>query len=345
MSDNPQRRTVTNLIRDMLDEGYADQTEDVLAGIAQSLNSPRLQKRLRELDAEAARLAEHGERLDPDNAVFKQVLAEFENNLEESRLLMLNAGESIQADAADKANALILDLVPGVDNMQINQVWNRPDPNAVVDLLERTNGAAWRAEIGLQMGDDAISIVRNQAIRGIAEGWNPLKTAEEIQRMMDTLPLWMAEKHMRTLHNASWRQATAINQQANADLIETIIRISALDDRACIACVALHGTQLEPGEVVLDHHNGRCSSIIILKGMQMPTFTRVVDGKTVEFTTGPEWFSVLPRNRKVDIAGPGAVKAIEDNEVRIEDFVGSYDDDVYGRGLPRAKSLTDVLRS
>jgi hypothetical protein len=123
----------------------------------------------------------------------------------------------------------------------------------------------------------------------------------------------------RTLQLESYRTATAIAHRANADIATGQKRIGTLDDRICLCCLALHGEDMPVGAKVQDHHQGRCTSVLMVVGYPMGAIL-----------TGPEWFGRLPESRQLEIAGPGALEALQSGRATLRDFVQPTQDPVFG---------------
>jgi hypothetical protein len=136
---------------------------------------------------------------------------------------------------------------------------------------------------------------------------------------------------MRTLHLQSYRGATALNQTANSDIITKQTRVAVLDDRTCLSCIALHGTELRVGERVDDHHRGRCTSL-----------TDVVGLPPKNIPSGADWFNGLPEARQRIIAGHANLEALKAGAVTLGDFVQPYQDEAFGTMVGEA-SLKGIL--
>lgn len=325
------------LVRRLLDGEYARVMTPVLNALASSVNSGVVDQRLRELQDEAARLREAGERLTPGNPVLRALLADLDPLLRRNAGRIDVASEDLQISATEAAQSLARQLaLPGLSDealAQLGVVWNQPDAAAVAQLVDYVNSDAF----GEQLSDypaDVLTTIRNQAVRGIAEGWNPVKTAEAIRKMAQGVPLAQAQTIARTLQLTSYRDATALQHAANADIITRRIRIAALDRRTCLACVALHGSVLEDGERVRDHHNGRCTEIA------------EVVGNPRNIQRGADWFAGLPESRQREQRSfaqtPAKFEAYKDGALALDDFVTPYDDDVFGE-MVRENSLKGVL--
>jgi hypothetical protein len=83
-------------------------------------------------------------------------------------------------------------------------------------------------------------------------------------------------------------------------------------------------------ETVLDHHQGRCTSV------------NVVKGRAVNVQSGPEWFAGLDAEQQRQIAGAANWEAMQAGKVHLQDCVGTYTDAVFGE-MVRVNSLVGVL--
>lgn len=332
---DPRGARTRELVTSLLDRGYEEAAGAVVRGVARGMTSGIVAQRLDELEAEAARLAEAGERLTPDNPVLRALLADMEAELDAGADALNAAAGAVQEAGAEASTTLTRELaVGGMDPNVLAQIgvrWNVPDPEAVARAVGFVTSDAWAAEVARFPGL-ALETVRNQAIMGIADGWGPRRTARAIRQSVEGFPAHQANNLMRTLQLQSYRAGAAVNQQANETILSGVIRIATLDDRVCMACLALHGTRYPVGTVIQDHHQGRCVGIPEVRGVP----------RTVQ--TGPDWFDGLPEDRQIAIAGPGAAAALKAGEVRLQDFVEPYTDPVFGEmlrqgSLRRAREL------
>lgn len=343
---SPKQGTVQDLINGLLDRGYNATVQPVLNAVARSTNSGLIAQRLDEFDAEMQRLTDAGEKLSPDNPVLRALLADLSDTMSVNGRVVDSAAQPVQQTAVNAAATLQRQLaLPGMTNAQLANIgikWNVPDPEAVMRLVGYSQSPEWAATLA-KYGDDIVSVVNNQAIRGIAAGWSPLRIAREIRTTTEMLPAHQANTLMRTLQLTSYRDATSANQNANVAIIADVIRIAALDGRTCLSCVALHGTVIWSGERnigdpvprVDDHQNGRCTSVVRVKG------------RPLNVQSGVDWFNSLPPDRQQQQGGfansPGKWQAFQNGEVTLKDFVHAYKDDTFG-DMIRESSLTDALR-
>lgn len=329
----PRGERLTDLIRRLLDRGYTRATDQVIRAIVRDSTTGIIAQRLAELEDEARRLADLNRPLRPDNPVVVALLANLADVLTNNARRIADAAEDVQAAGINAANQLTRRLaLPNVPDDALRTVlgvsWNTPSEEAVAALVNYTDMPSWTDELA-QYGPRVQQTVRNQAIRGIAEGWNPIRTAREIRQVAEGLPAHQANNLMRTVQLQSYRTGSAVNMQANADILDGHMRIAALDDRTCMGCIALHGTMLAVGERVDDHHQGRCTSI------------PVVRGRPRSIQTGPEWFNNLPEERQRVIAGPGKLDALQRGLIRWDELPVAYDDPTFGRMI-REAALKDL---
>jgi hypothetical protein len=324
--------SIGTLVGQLLDQGYARAAQATLNAVSAATSTPLIQQRLRELNQEALRLAEQGERLTPDNPVLRALLADMEPGLRRAASAIDGGSGGITSESSQLAQNTTRQLaLPGMSDPQLAQIgiqWNVPDPVAVAQLVDYADRPAWATELTRYPGL-TLDTLLNQAVMGMANGWGPMRVARNIVRMAGTLPLAQAQVLTRTLYLESYRSATALNQQVNKDILTEQIRIGTLDQRICMCCLALHGTPLKVGEKVMDHHAGRCTSIA------------VVTGRPRSVQTGEQWFNSLPESRKLSIAGPGALEAINSGKAQLRDFVQDYTDPVFGQ-MVREASLKSM---
>lgn len=342
-----QRGTVSELITKLLDKGYDAAAQPTLNAVARSTNSGLIQQRLSELDAEAQRLAEAGERLTPDNPILRALLADLDDTLQRDSRLIDGAADEVQMSGVDAAGNIQRQLaLPGMTNQQLRAIgirWNMPDPEAVNRLVGYSQSPAW-SNLMNAYGSDVLAVVNNQAIRGIALGWSPLHTAREVRRITEGFPAHVANNQLRTLQLTSYRDGTSIHQTANRDICQQVIRIATRDERTCLSCIAQHGDVIwdsgadadSPVPRVNDHHSGRCTSVMRVKGRP-----------PLPIVPGITWFASLSPERQAQqrsfVDSPGKFAAYSTGKVTLRDFVHPYSDPVFNEMI-REASLTDALK-
>lgn len=316
-------QTARQVLNRLLDRGYTQQAGAVVNAMTRNVASGAVATRLVQLEAEAQRLNEAGQPMTQDNPVLRAVMADLDDVLTRNRMLIDGAAEGLQDQGVRAAATAARDLsLPGISNAQLVAVgvsWRTPDPEAVAELINIANSPAWAAELE-RYADGVLAQVRDIAIRGIVNGRNPLQVARDVRDAVNTIPASRAQALMRTLQLTSYRRGVGLNYQANRDILRGHRRVAALDSRCCLACVALHGTELRLDEVVVDHHNGRCTSIAIVRGFER--FSNVESGEA--------WYARQPEDVQLSLAGPGAYEALRSGRAQLRDFVQSYTDPVFG---------------
>lgn len=322
----------TELISGLLDRGYVSATRPTISAISSGVTSGRIDTRLNQLEAEAARLAELGETFTADNPIARALLADLDDELRRQAGLINRAGPGLVESGSNAAGTITRQLaLPGFSNQQLEVMgirWNVPDPEAINRAVGYLGSDAWTTELS-RYADGTLDVINNHILNGIVQGRGPLAIAREARQLTEDLPIARANNLMRTLQLSSYRQATAVHQLANADIADEIIRIATRDDRTCLCCIALHGKRYPVGTVIQDHHQGRCTSVLAVRG------------RTLNVPTGEQWFDSLPEDRQLQIAGPGNFEALKSGKVKLADFVQTYDDPVFGT-MVRQASLQAV---
>jgi SPP1 gp7 family putative phage head morphogenesis protein len=331
----PSTQRISDLLTGLLDDGYDQAVSPVVRAIASDLTDSQLTKALDALDKEAARLEALGEKMQPDNPVFRMVMSDLRDTLQTEAAVINGVSADVVGTGIDAAGQTVRQLaVGGLSDAQLRGVgiaWNTPDPEAVRALVDYTRTGAWR-DMFAAYPDDLADTIGAIAIRGIVNGDGPRAIARELRQHIDTLLPYQADSLMRTLQLTSYRDAAVAHRLSNADILSYQVRIAALDARTCIACLALHGKKYPIDERIDDHPNGRCDSITVVKGFE--------DERNIE--TGQQWFDALSPDRQREMMGNAAYEAYKAGEVRLDDFVGKRTDDVFGSQVYE-QSLRGVL--
>lgn len=322
-----------DVVNDLLDQGYNAATAQVMQAILRNHTTGLMQQRLDEFEAELQRLAEAGQQMTADNAILRALMADFEAALKRDAGMVDGASGDVQAAGVDAGGQLARQLsLPGLDDAQLAVLgisWNRPDPAAINQVVNYINSTAWQNEIS-DFSGDILKAALNTVLGGIADGQSPLETARDLRDLNTNLPLYQANNLLRTLQLTGYRDSTSLYYAANSDIITDIIRIGTLDDRICLCCLSLHGTHLDVGERVDDHHQGRCTSIGIVKGREW------------QVQSGQEYWDRLDEAQQLAVAGYANYQALKAGAVTLRDFVQPYKDPVFGQ-MVREASLKGIL--
>jgi hypothetical protein len=135
----------------------------------------------------------------------------------------------------------------------------------------------------------------------------------------------------RTEINRAYRETSHQTYDANADVLDGWIWLSALSSRSCVACVALHGTFHAINERMKAHVSCRCTQVPAVRGVDLG------------IQKGSDWFAKQPAKVQKEIFNQDSkYKAYRAGELGLEDFVGLRRDSEWGDsyevlGLKRAR--------
>ncbi|NPV85996.1 MAG: hypothetical protein HPY45_08320 [Anaerolineae bacterium] len=143
------------------------------------------------------------------------------------------------------------------------------------------------------------------------------------------------------------REATRASYQANSDLVDGWIWHSALGERTCAACWAMHGTFHTLDERLDDHPNGRCAMVPATRswaelGRKYGLDFGDVEETPPKITLGVDLFERLPVETQIKILGPAKYAAWEDGKFALGDVVGRKRSREWGTHRYE-KSLVELL--
>jgi hypothetical protein len=217
-----------------------------------------------------------------------------------------------------------------------------PLPEASPETLEAATNfvesKAWIARME-KWGVGYAALTHDTIIAEIARGAGPLAVSAKLRELATNIPAHAADNLMRTLQLTSYREASLEMEKVNGRYIIKKIRIAALDMRTCLTCIALHGTELEPGERVDDHYRGRCTEYYVVPGGDpfpsvMQSDSSPGERNFVPWQNGTDWFNSLPEERQKQQASfmsvPGKWSAFKAG-TPLSAFVAEHHDSVFGR--------------
>ena len=294
---------------------------------------------------EAARLASAYRQLaEPTRTAIERVAATAETVEDFERLIAL---EDLQARMAAGLDDFEWQLVTSGERLQESAVrsalgyaetsagavvgWSTPNAAAVARLVNYMDNPALREAIGNWAGYHAEQVA-SLAMAGIAQGWNPRKTARAMMAYVENLPLVDAERMMRTVQVYSYRDAVIEGWRENSGVVRGWWwRADLGSARTCMACVALHGTEHGLNETLNDHHRGRCVPVPIVAGRETP-------GEAA----GAAYFAGLDEATQIERMGRARWLAWRDGAFEFGQLVTTYEDAVYGEMRTQA-SLTGIV--
>lgn len=294
---------------------------------------------LASLQARAAELSAENERFVANDPFILQTRQELQHNLDRFIVTRIEAkANELQAAGVEVAG----DITPrlafnGATPQQVGVQWNRANPDAILQTVGYVESEAFQESLA-RYQEFLPENISQIATRAAIEGWNPLRTAQAITNAVTNLPIAYANSLMRTTQLVAARDAMAIHTVVNADILEGQIRIATLDDRTCLACLALHGSSLRIGERVDDHRQGRCVAVPVVRGRRQFWETRI--------GTGEAWVRGLPESEQQQLAGfratPAKYEAWRAGAVSLQDFVQVGTDTVFGQVISES-SLRGIL--
>jgi len=349
-------RTIQDYANAELDRLFIQTMGPILKQAQKMATDPRgqLQSSLRELDEEAARLEEDKQPIKADNASIQKVLTSYGATMLVVQTLIRSEAGAVELTGSQVAIPSVTAKVfrpittslasQGLDPLKsvVSQVgktsvpWVTPAADEIASQYVRSS--AWVKKMD-SWAEGYVALAQDTLGVGIQKGWGPRYTAGYLSNILPGMPVHAAENITRTLQLTSYREASLAMEQANSNVLAGKLRVATLDSRTCIACISLHGTPLEIGERVDDHHRGRCTEYYQVKGGEaIPKFMQADSPRggrvVVPFQTGPEWFAGLSPSRQKQqasfLASPGKLRAYQDG-IALSDFTTSYNDPVFGR--------------
>ena len=193
------------------------------------------------------------------------------------------------------------------------QAWSRVSAAAVDAMVMRTTQQI--TSRSRPLADDAAAVMRRQLVRGVAVGSNPRVVAARMLRDTEGTfngglgrALTIARTEMLDAH----REASALEDAANADLLTGWVWTSVLGLDTCPACWAMHGTEFpldQPGPQ--GHQNCRCARVAKTKSWRELGFD--IDEPPSLLPDAETAFEQLSRDQQVAILGPARFAAWEAN--------------------------------
>lgn len=195
--------------------------------------------------------------------------------------------------------------------------FTRLEPSAVQVMIGLTGAGSPVRDLLVQAWPDAIDRLTKALINGAALGWNPRKTAKAMTEGLDGA-LGRMMRIARTEQNRVYREASR-QRYADSGVVSGYKRISAKQERTCIACLLLDGTLYDVDEPLDDHVNGRCAMVPVVIGYKEPAWP-----------TGRDWFESQDEDAQRRIMGDKAYDAWQGGSIELDDLVKRTDDATWG---------------
>lgn len=181
--------------------------------------------------------------------------------------------------------------------------WDRIDPRAVQAIVERSTAQV--TSLLWPLAPEATAAMKSALIRGVVVGDNPRSVARDmLTRVRGAFDggCRRAETIARTEMADAHRAAAQRSQAANADVLQGWRWTTALSDRTCPACLAMHGQVFAldvPGPE--GHPSCRCARTPLARPWADLGITAPEPSRTAP--TGVEWLEAQPEVTQRAILG------------------------------------------
>lgn len=176
----------------------------------------------------------------------------------------------------------------------------------------------------------AATAIADRLVQGVALGYNPRKTAKMVVEQGLSQGLNHMQLVARDQQIRAYRTA-ALQQYQTSGVVTGYRRLAAKNDRTCLACLVLDGTEQETSELMALHPQDRCTVV--------PNLRRF---KPVQFETGMEWFKKQPPDVQETMMGSDKYKAWRSGKFTFPQLASKGEHEVWGPTV-RVTSLKSLL--
>lgn len=261
------------------------------------------------------------------------LLAQVERELRQFNALAAEVTEAgqLQAVRAAQANAqaLMAEAARVGGAPELVGMFNRLPTSAVEELVGLASDGSPLRELFEALGERTGRGVREALETAVATGMGPRETARLIRQQFG-MGLNRALTIARTEQIRAYREASGRSYEANADVLDGWVWLSAADGRTCASCLAMHGSVHAVNERIDSHPNCRC------------VMTPRVKGAPIEVTPGEALFAQMTPAQQDAKLGKAAGAAYRAGAVKLVDFVGVRRDPDWGDSR-YVKSLRSVV--
>lgn len=224
--------------------------------------------------------------------------------------LALDSAETLAASSATtRAGAAI-----------ITSSWVRVPFSAVEDFIGATRSGPL-FELLSTFEDVTARVLVDSITDALATGKGPRAVADAITKSTE-IARNRALLISRTEMMRSLRSSTLVSYENNRDILNGWRWISALSDRTCCACLAMHGTEHPLDEPMESHPACRCAASPILR--DIPTRT---------LPSGEQWLKEQPIETQQKVLGISGAQAFRTGEVQLSDFVRVSESKDWGKSV------------
>lgn len=208
--------------------------------------------------------------------------------------------------------------------------FNRLPTRAVEGLVARSSDGSPLKDLFDKLGPSFGVQLRDELIQAIAIGQDPRTTSRRIRELLAGNEA-RAQLIARTESTQAYREGAHLTSLENDSVLAGWTWITALDGRACAACVALNGTIHLVSERMACHPACRCTKQFNTKTWAELGIGGIGETKPPPIETGPVWFRKSSPEVQDLILGKAGGKAYRNYDVHLADFVGLRSDARWGR--------------
>jgi SPP1 gp7 family putative phage head morphogenesis protein len=213
---------------------------------------------------------------------------------------------------------------------RFGQTFNRLPTRAVEGLVGRASDGSPLKELFDNLGPALGQGLRDELIQAVAIGQAPRTTAQRIRDLVAGNEA-RAQLIARTETIQAYREGAHLTSLENDDVLDGWIWITALDGRACAACVALNGSFHKLDERMACHPACRCTKRFDTKSFADLGIKGIGETRPPPVETGATWFAGVSRETQSLILGKRGAQAYVDGDVKLSYFVGLREDSRWGR--------------
>lgn len=222
----------------------------------------------------------------------------------------------------------------------VNVGWGIVPIETLQEAASIVDSDAFRQRLA-DMGAWHADAVSDIVLAAGGSGQNPNATATLIRDYFQgsQRPLQDATRWARTTQVYAARRATRTIYEASG--VQQWMWSASLDNRTCLACIAMHGTVHPVSETLNDHHNGRCAMVPITPAWF--DLGMIDESGIIKIESGIDWFNRLDANEQRERMGPELYQAWRSGRVNFDaaTIVGEYDNDVFGT-MRRRRTNTEI---
>lgn len=158
---------------------------------------------------------------------------------------------------------------------------------------------------------------------------------------------WSMMRIVRTESMRAYREATTNWYDANSDVVQGWMWLTAEDERTCPFCLMMSGTKHLAAERMESHPCCRCSQLPVTVGFaEITGLAPKVETSAgmVKLPTGDDWLRDQPEHTQNLVMGIGAAQAWRDGDITLDDLYRRTHDPDWGtvyRRVPLKELLPD----